>query len=78
MLSPMPAPLVFALLLPTLLGPLLSACTAPLPETDGCPRSDVICTANYQPVCGEDGHSYANACSAGRACVPVAYQGECR
>ncbi len=65
----------------------LSAC-APTQETvpisnpapiDTAPNTIIqpakICTTDYVPVCGEDGHTYANACLAGN--VKILKQGEC-
>ncbi|HTL32702.1 MAG TPA: Kazal-type serine protease inhibitor domain-containing protein [Kofleriaceae bacterium] len=41
-------------------------------ETQSC-----VCTANYDPVCGVNGHTYSNACAAGCANAPVGHTGEC-
>ncbi len=37
----------------------------------------IACPANYEPVCGVDGQTYGNACSANVAKVAVDYQGQC-
>ena len=71
------------------LAALLGAGTAlPLPnnEQNGC--YDIMCTIQYQPVCGSDGRTHGNRCSLGRAdcfsreaggpSVEILYPGECR
>jgi hypothetical protein len=42
-----------------------------------CIPKPEICTADYTPVCGCDGVTYGNACSAAAKGVSVEFQGEC-
>jgi hypothetical protein len=42
-----------------------------------CRQRPQMCTREYRAVCGADGKTYGNACTAASAGVSVAKQGEC-
>ncbi len=47
-------------------------------QDDTCqPESSCVCAEIYQPVCGIDGRTYGNACSAGCAGADIAHDGAC-
>lgn len=41
-------------------------------------KPDVVCTAQYDPVCGCNMKTYGNACNASAASIRVLYNGECK
>jgi hypothetical protein len=42
------------------------------------PKQEVVCTSQYDPVCGCNGKTYGNACLAGAMGIRVIYTGECK
>ncbi|MBI5347056.1 MAG: hypothetical protein HZB66_00410 [Candidatus Aenigmarchaeota archaeon] len=54
------------------------ATTTTLQITTSTVQKDCICTADWNPVCGENGKTYSNACRAKCDGVGIRYTGDCK
>lgn len=52
--------------------------TAPATIVPTDTQAQVICTMDYNPVCGNDGKTYGNACVANSQNIQINYTGECK
>ncbi len=53
------------------------ACRVIADAAGTCTKVRPMCTRDYRPVCGCDGETYSNKCSAHAAGISVASEGEC-
>ncbi len=59
--------------------PVPSVAPSPVALSPSPRAGEVVCTGEYDPVCGADGNTYSNRCVAEQqAKVIVAHEGECR
>jgi len=52
-------------------------CLTQMDAAGTCQIRPQMCTRDYSPVCGCDGQTYSNSCSAATAGVSIAGSGEC-